>query len=90
MRTQELWDLAIIATGSIAGVAADATTKTKLTSPSASKLEKIRILNLGVLAAKLIEVQFTLENPQPSQEETISRRLPRLLTQLEEVVTVRK
>ena len=98
MCTQELWGLAIVVTGNIAGVAADAANaaktslvgQTRLRSTSASQLEKIRILNLGVLAAKLIEVRFTLENPQSSQEETISRRLPRLLAQLEEVCTVRK
>ncbi|KAI9869218.1 MAG: hypothetical protein M1813_000006 [Trichoglossum hirsutum] len=92
MSTQELWDLAIIVTGNIAGVAADTAQtslvgQARLRSTSALHLEKIRMMTLGVLAAKLIEVQFTLESPQSSQEETISRRLPRLLAQLEEVCT---
>ncbi|KAI9766600.1 MAG: hypothetical protein M1840_006411 [Geoglossum simile] len=92
MSTQELWDLAIIVTGNIARVAADTAQtslvgQARLRSTSALYLEKIRMMTLGVLAAKLIEVQFTLENPQSSQEKTISRRLPRLLAQLEEVCT---
>jgi hypothetical protein len=94
MDVQKLWDFAIVVTGNVAGVAADTihlvpyASQMKMDSRTAS-VEKIRVMNLGFLSARLIEVKHTLEYFELHQEETIRRRLPGLLAQLEQACTVR-
>ena len=93
MSTQELWDFAIIVTGNVAGVAADAiheprAGRTRPNSPHVMYMQKNRMMNLSYLAAKLIRVKYTLVTPQSHQKGTIAKRLPALLAQLEHVCTV--
>jgi hypothetical protein len=93
MGIQELWTFAIIVTGNVAGVAADAIHEpyaghTRLSSAHILYIQKIRMMNLSYLAAKLIGVKHALASPQSSQERTIAKRLPALLAQLEHVCTV--
>lgn len=90
----ELRSLTIVVLGNIAGIAAVAAQScamdmARLASSNSLHTEKSRMMTLGRIAAKLMEVRFMLEDPPASQQKTISRRLPRLLAQLEVVCSVR-
>jgi hypothetical protein len=94
MGVQELWVFAIDVTGNVAGVAANAihvpyVSKAKLSPAQVSQVDKIRMVNLSFLAGKLIGVKYALQFPSSCQEDTIARRLPGLLMQLEQVCKVR-
>ena len=93
MSVPELWDFAIAVTGKVAGIAARAIEPVyvghaRLSPANVLFVQNPRDINLSFLAAKLLVVHDTLMSPQSRQVETIVRRLPRLLAQLERVCTV--
>ena len=88
MDTRELKKLADDATGFMAKAVIEASIKVSRSQEPRGVLENYQLRTFSALAGTLSIVQIALQDRQSSQDESISRRLPRFLCQLQAVCTV--